>query len=158
MCIYIISIALQLAGALILFKYSALSRRNDVIKRFVRSNPNTVENNYLQYDKEEFRDEYRKTYLSKLSFAYIAAGYIIGIFAYISDGNRFVTMIIIIVLTAVIIITTYLGVNFFVNHSKNIEKTITAEEFKKSHNGIYMEILTPEKKEELFKEINDKNK
>lgn len=105
---YIISIALQVAGALMLIIFSLSTKRKDIIKSFVNSHiivrdGNTKE---LSYNHEVFIDSVISAYYSKVSVGYIAAGYIVGIFGDRGDVNRWIVAGITVLITVVLILCT----------------------------------------------------
>ena len=85
--VYIISISLQVAGALLLIAYSISTKRDDVIKKFsgkgfIHRDNNT---NEISYNEKAFFQEYKMAYIDKLSFIYILFGYLLGLLWLIGD-------------------------------------------------------------------------
>ncbi len=128
--IYILSIAFQVAGALLLMINSLSTKREKVIKRFASSKIIFRHNNTgeISYNEEALRDEYRNAYLNKLAFSYIAVGYIIGVFGEIGDGSRVCIALLIIGIASVIIGASYLSIWFVLKYNKEINREITNEE------------------------------
>lgn len=125
---YILSISLQVAGALLLMFFSLSAKREQIIKRFV--NKNFIirnENEELEYDEGELKSTFRTAYLSKFSFGYIALGYILGIFGDINDSILY-TIIGIILGTIVLMVIAYWITSIILKHSKNANQELTKEE------------------------------
>ena len=127
--IYIISISLQLAGALLLMIFVLSTKREKVIQRFAGNGIIARDNNTneILYNEKAFKDSFKNAYLNKCSFAFIALGYFMGVFGAINYNTALVG-ILIVLCTGLIMGATYLIVNQIVSHSKVINKKITNEE------------------------------
>ena len=139
MWIYIISISLQIAGALMLLLFSISVKRGNVIRRFCANGIITADSNTkkIDYKKETFIEEFRKAYLSKISFICIATGYILGVFGDIGNKQREIAIWIFIVTTFIIIIS-YFVVGMLIKHNKSVNKEITISELEEL--GIQVDI------------------
>ena len=126
---YIISISLQLAGALLLMIFVLSTKREKVIQRFAGNGIIARDNNTneILYNEKAFKDSFKNAYLNKCSFAFIALGYFMGVFGAI-NYNKALVGILIVLCTGLIMGATYLIVNQIVSHSKVINKKITNEE------------------------------
>ncbi|MBR5091716.1 MAG: hypothetical protein IK093_20020 [Ruminiclostridium sp.] len=93
-------------------------------------------------------ETYRIAYFSKVSVAFIAVGYLIGVFGDIGTGNRLLAAVSIIALTAVLIAITVLLVNKLV---RNVSK-ITNEELKAAGAEPDMESISKDEVDALFDE------
>lgn len=131
--IYIISVSLQLSGAVLLMVFSLSTRRNQTLKRFA-SNSLIVRNSKMEieYSKEDFRKEFKTAYLSKFSFAYIALGYLLGIYGEPSCDDRLVITIAVIAITLVLMAITLLVTHILLNTLKKVSREITSDELEKS--------------------------
>ena len=128
--IYVISISLQVAGALLLMINALSTRRDKVIRRFLGKGLVSRDNNTntIVYDKERLKETYKEAYLSKFAFMFIALGYFFGIFSNIEDDLKLILALIIIAMTVVIMILSYVTVNLVVKYKKSVNCEITNEE------------------------------
>ena len=129
--VYIISISLQVAGALLLIAYSVSTKRDDVIKRFsgkgiIHRDNNT---NEISYNEKAFFQEYKMAYIGKLSFIYILSGYLLGVLGELKDtkASRDIALIIIAILSLVIMIISNKLVEVILSKSNKVSK-ITNED------------------------------
>lgn len=131
--IYVLSIAFQIAGAVLLLFLSLPTNRGKVINRFRNADMIFRDGNTknLTYDKDEFKNIFKQSYLAIFSFLYIIAGYILGIFGNMEDCNKWIILIYIIVATIILIGLAYFIVTQIIKHSKSINKEITNEELEK---------------------------
>lgn len=148
--LYALSISLQVAGALLLIIFSLSTKRRDIIRSFAKSHIIARDGNtkLLSYNHEAFVETYRIAYFSKVSVAFIAVGYLIGVFGDIGTGNRLLAAVSIIALTAVLIAITVLLVNKLV---RNVSK-ITNEELKAAGAEPDMESISKDEVDALFDE------
>ena len=129
--IYIISISLQLAGALLVLFFAVSTKRQAVIKSFAGASGIISRDNdtmQIQYSHDSFKETYRTAYLSKCAFVFIALGYFLGVFGSIEWKYKIVVGIMIILLTAIIMCITYWSVDYLVKHSDRVNEEITNEE------------------------------
>lgn len=128
--IYIISISLQLAGALLVLFFAVSTKRQSVLKNFAGSGIISRDNNTkeIHYNHNNFKETYRTAYLSKWAFVFISLGYFLGVFGSIEWKYKIVVGIIIILFTIIIMCVTYWGVDYVVKHSDKVKKEITNEE------------------------------
>ena len=105
-CLYVISISLQMAGALLLMVNSLSTKREDAIKKFFNHTITELDGNTneVKYNEEEFKDTFKQIYLTIFSFIYICFGYILGIFGNIENANKLCVLVKIILLTVCLII------------------------------------------------------
>ncbi len=129
--IYIISISLQIAGALLLVAYGISTKRDDVIKRFsgkgiIHRDNNT---NEVFYNEKAFFQEYKMAYIGKLSFIYILSGYLLGVLGELKDteSTKDIALIIIAVVSLVIMIASNKAVEVILSKSSKVSK-ITNED------------------------------
>lgn len=110
--LYIVAIALQLAGALILLKRFDPRRVKDtVLKEIKKDRDNTamIWNEYDETglhhteDKENMQNKVEDLYLNAFAFGYIAAGYILGIFGY-TKANKWLVAFCVIVVAIVLML------------------------------------------------------
>lgn len=148
--IYIFSISFQISGAILLLFFSLSTKREKVIKRFI--NKNIITKNFngdLDYDIGEFKETYRTAYLNKLSFAFIAIGYLLGIFGKI--GDKLYAFVGIIVNTSLLIGIAFGISSLIVKYDKKANKLITYEEINKIGIDLNFEAINKEEIEENFK-------
>ena len=128
--IYIISISFQVAGALLLVVYFISTKRKAVIKKFAGNGTIHLDNNTqeLTYNEKAFFDEYKMAYIQRLSFVYILAGYLSGVFGSLSESIRCRVMIIAILSLALMFFSNK-GVELYVRN-KNKAFKITNDELK----------------------------
>ena len=84
---YIVSISLQLAGALMLIVFAFSTKRENVIRAFARSHMITQDGNTkeLSYNHEAFIETYKTAYYTQISVIFISVGYLLSIFGNIGD-------------------------------------------------------------------------
>lgn len=126
--IYILSISFQVSGALLLLKYSLSTRREQVNKRFVDKNIITKDGEKINYSEEGLRETFRTAYLNKISFGFIALGYLINIFGDLEGAFLPHVFIVIIFLTALLMTIAYFIVFLKIKYSKKINKPLTEDE------------------------------
>ena len=151
--IYIISISLQVAGALLLVAYAISTKREDVIRRFAgkgilyRDN----ETNKITYNEEAFFQEYKMAYIGKLSFIYILSGYLLGVWGELNKSDSFkdLALIFIAILSLIIMLISNECVEFYITKT-NKASEITNNELQEI--GIEPDIqnITSEEIEEMF--------
>lgn len=127
--LYILSISLQVSGALLLMKYSLSTHRKQVIKRFI--NKNIIIKDFdgkINYDKDELKETFKISYLNKFSFAFIALGYLINIFGDIDNSYLPAIFIGIIIFTMLFMLLAYFIVFIIIKYSKKVNRNLTEEE------------------------------
>ena len=131
--LYIFSIAFQVAGAVLLMFLSLSTNRRKVINRFINKNMIFSDGNTkkLTYDKDEFKNIFKQSYLANFSFLYIIVGYILGIFGNTEGFNNWLILIFVVIVTIILIGLAYFIVMQIIKHSKNINREITNEELEK---------------------------
>ena len=131
--IYIISISFQVAGALLLVVYFISTKRKAVIKKFAGNGTIHLDNNTqeLTYNEKAFFDEYKMAYIQRLSFVYILAGYLSGVFGSLSESIRcrVIALVIIAILSLALMFFSNKGVELYVRN-KNKAFKITNDELK----------------------------
>lgn len=128
--IYILSISLQVAGALMLMINSLSTKRSKVIQRFAGHTLIYRDNNTneITYDEEVFKNTYKDAYLSKFAFFYIALGYFIGIFATINEELKVILAVGVLILTSVFIALAYIIAGLIIKYNKKINCKISNKE------------------------------
>lgn len=141
--IYIISISLQIAGALMLIIFSLSTKRKKLIRAFAKSHMivRDGKTKELSYNHEAFIDTCRSVYFAKVSVVFIAAGYILGVFSDIGKGNRWIAAGLIAAITIGLILITKAVVEGFV---KQEDKPITNVELENAGVEADMESMSPE--------------
>lgn len=152
---YILAISFQIAGAIQLAVYSMSAKRENVVKRFVQKTSlinKDGDTNELDYDDNAFFDEFKLAWFNKISFSYIAIGYIIGIWGDLEDYNKFCSLLWIISIVIFIMIISHC----FINKINKPDK-ITNDELEKL--GLSPDISSVSEKEidELFNDNSKKD-
>ena len=131
--IYVLSIALQVAGALLLMKNVLSTKRDNVIRRFSGHNVIEKDNNTneISYNADVFIDTYRQAYLSKAAFLYIAMGYLLGVFGTTEGCSKLLLVIGIVLLTAFFMVIAYKVVEMILKRSKDVNTAITNEDLER---------------------------
>ena len=142
--LYVFSISLQVAGALLLVLFSISTNRKDVIKRFIGKRFVVQSGKEIDYNHEEFINEYRNSYLNKLAFIYISIGYLIGIFADTNEQYLYLIFIFIILLTGFIMLLSVGVITKYVKCKKTINSKITSEELLKYNLEPNLQTITKE--------------
>ncbi len=150
--LYIFSIAFQVAGAVLLMFLSLSTNRRKVINRFINKNMIFSDGNTkkLTYDKDEFKNIFKQSYLANFSFLYIIVGYILGIFGNTEGFNNWLILIFVVIVTIILIGLAYFIVMQIIKHSKNINREITNEELEKLDLEPNMESLSDKELEDIF--------
>lgn len=120
--IYILSISLQIAGALLLLFYSTSTKRGSIIRRFVGKGLLTRKGDILDYNQDAYRNEYILAYLNKLSFGYIAIGYLINVFGNTENVCKGLVVTSILFSSALIMFLSVKGTSFLINCLKANDK------------------------------------
>lgn len=152
--LYIISIAFQLSGALLLMIFSLSTKRERVVKKFI--NKNIIIQNYdetLHYDKSELKETFKIAYLNKCSFLFIALGYLIGVMGEMDNCNILDVMIKIVILTGVLMIFAYFIVYQIIKHAKKVNTILTKEEMTKYSIVPNIEMATEKDIDDLLNNI-----
>ena len=125
--IYAISIALQVAGALLLMVNTLSVKRDNVILRFMGHNLITRDGNTkeITYDSKALITLYQQAYLSKIAFVYIIIGYTLGVFGDMDACSRILLVVLIVSFSMLLILVSHKIVQMIIKHSKNINTPIT---------------------------------
>ncbi len=148
--VYIISISLQVSGALLLMLSSLSTKRVNVIKKFISKNTITKEGPKIFYDEDEFKETFRTSYLNIFSFGFIAFGYLIGVFGEIDCCNRWGIILGIILFTAIFMSLSYLIVNAIIKRSKKVNTELSVEELEKNNIEPNDDFATNEDIDKIF--------
>ena len=151
---YIISISLQIAGALLLVIFAISTKRRKVVERFVNKDMvfEDGNTNEISYNKEELKQTFKVAYLSKLSFFYIALGYLVGIWGENKELSNITITIAIIGVTAIIMLASYFIVEQILKYSKKVNKKLTCKELKEY--GINSTMVSISNKE-IYERFSD---
>lgn len=152
---YIISISLQIAGALLLLVYSTSAKRESIIRRFVGKGLLTRQGDKVEYNQEAYKNEYVRAYLNKFSFGYIAGGYLLNVFGDTENACKWLVVICILLLTPLIMFFSLKGISFLVSYLKRNDK-ITNEDLKAFDIKPDMEYMTSEESSQLWKNAKKK--
>lgn len=131
--IYILAISLQVSGALLLVIFSASTKRDEIIKRFVGKKLMYREGDdgKLNYDEQAYKEEFKVALLNKLSFVYIALGYLLGVWGENGKTSKVLTTILVILSTIIIMFLSIIFIDLHLIKSKNIAREITNEDLKR---------------------------
>lgn len=147
--IYILSISFQIAGALLLLVYSTSAKRESIIRRFVGKGFLTRQGDKVEYNQDAYEKEYFLTYSNKLSFGYIAGGYLLNVFGDTENACKWFVVICILLLTPLIMFFSLKGISFLVSYLKKNDK-ITNEDLKVFDIKPDMEYMTSEDVDQLL--------
>lgn len=151
--LYIISISLQISGALLLMLFSLSTNRKKVIKNFINKDIITKDSDErIDYNKEELKETFKTAYLNKFSFGFIALGYLIGVIGEIDYSYKLVIILGIIIFTLIFMILAYLIVHFIMKYSKEVNKELTEEEMIAYNIDPTITMVTQNDIDELFKD------
>lgn len=102
---YIVAVALQLSGSIILLIGSFSTKRSKVICEFSKKGLIERDNdtNDIFYDKEAFCDEFYKPIINKSAFLLLSTGYLLSIFGHMERESRLLTSVYVIVLSIIIV-------------------------------------------------------
>ena len=130
MMLYILSVSLQVAGALLLMLNVLSTKREKVIHRFVGKGLLSRDNNTntISYDQNALKAVFQEAYLSKFAFAYISMGYLSGVFGTIASEYKNIIATAIVAVTALLILLSYLAVYLILKFSKKVNREISNEE------------------------------
>lgn len=129
--IYILSIALQVAGALLLMIFALSTKRGNIIRRFVARNLIVRDSDEkLKYDVAEFKNSFKTAWLSRFSFGYIAVGYLAGIYGELGENRSIVTMFLIAVATMALMGFAYFVTFIILKLSRDVNKKLTLGELR----------------------------
>lgn len=103
--VYIIAISFQVAGAILLIRHHSSTKRDDVIRRFVKGKV-TLDGNTgeLKYRHDKFVEEYRNGYLNKKSFWLIFFGYVAGIWGKCEADSKMYILFCIVLFVSIIVV------------------------------------------------------
>lgn len=130
---YVISISLQVSGALLLMINVLSVKREDVIRRFVLSGEIITKNNNtgeIKYNVDKFYDTFKEAYLSKIAFGYISFGYFFAVFSGIEGTSKIIMAIAVLIGCVGFILLAHKIVKIYMRFNKEIKKRITSEELK----------------------------
>lgn len=147
--LYIISIALQVSGALLLMIFSISTKREKIIKKFINKDIVTEEGNSISYNKEELKETFRVAYLNRFSFGYIAFGYLISVFGE-TNNNKWLLILYITLSTIIFMSLAYLIVFLIMKKSSKVNKELTLVEMQKINVPSTMNFITNEDIDKLF--------
>ena len=151
--IFICSISFQVAGALLLMCFSLSTSRKKTIQRFASSRIIHKDGNTgkLYYKKEVFRNCFREAYLNRVSFFYIALGYMLSVFGKNDCNNYFIVCSFIILVTAFLMSVTHFIVKQVIARKKTINSEITDDELQELDIKPDMPSLSYAKIDEIMK-------
>lgn len=131
--VYILSISLQVAGALLLLIHSLSAKKEAVLKRFTASKLITHNGttNELSFDKKAYKNEYKVAYFSKCAFFFIALGYFGSIFGTNDNMCKCTIAIITLGLTILIMLATTLIISLITKYSKKCNEEIKIDDLNK---------------------------
>lgn len=152
MFFYILSISLQLAGAIILLVFPNSVSRANLIRSFSHNSFTSAKGNSVKYNHEAYVESCKIIYFNRIAFVYLTAGYLGSIFSTSPSEKRYQVFIAVAVILIVLIIIARLVVRLIVTHSKKVTKRITRDELKKLNIEPNIEIAT---NEDIEKMIND---
>lgn len=147
---YLFSVSLQIAGALLLLIYSISTKREAVIRRFVGRGLLARQGEKLDYDENAYKEEFCRAYLNKFSFGYIAFGYLLGVVDKSSEVGVWELIIGIFLLAFFVMFFTIKGVNFFVEHSRNVNRKIENEDLLKLGVKPDIDYMTSDEVDQLW--------
>ena len=129
MIIYCLSIAFQLAGALVLLIYGVSTKRTTILSSFsdnvfIGLDGNTKEVNDLSIP---IKSKFKQAFLNKSAFICLAIGYLLGVFGSIDETERFLSLLIIIAFTILIIIGIHIIVRISLKQAKVINSVTISE-------------------------------
>ena len=151
--IYCISLALQLAGALILL--SSVSTRRDTIiksfanKSFISRNGDTKE---ISDISKECKERFRRAYISREAFLYLTLGYLSEIFAEKGAANRVNTLLIVIVATGILVLMGKMIIDKILLKQKKVNMSVTNDDLERSDIEPDMESMSEEEIDKVFGE------
>ena len=154
--IYIFSISLQVAGALLLVAYGISTKRDDVIKKFsgngiIRRDNDT---NEIYYNEKAFFQEYKMAYIDKLSFIYILSGYLLGVLGELKDTEaaKDIALIIIAIVSLFIMFASNKLVEVILSKSNKVSK-ITNEDLVRIGIEPDMQNIPSSEIEKMFNDV-----
>ena len=153
---YCISVALQLAGALILL--SSTSTKRDVIiasfanKSFISRNGDTKE---ISDISKEYKERFRQAYINRAAFLYLTLGYLSGIFAEKGTDDAKITLGIVIVVAATLMLLVKIMVEKVLLKQKKVVMAITNEDLERLGIEPDMESISKEDIENIFGKVFD---
>ena len=130
---YILSISLQVAGALLLIMFALSTKRTRIIRSFGKSNVILKDGNTqeLSYDHDSFVEVYRTAYCSKISVIYILCGYLIGVLGEIGDSNKLSIATSILILALFFLGVARIVVHLLLNQAK-VKTPLTYKELEEA--------------------------
>lgn len=150
--IYILSISLQVSGALLLMLFSLSTRRKQVVKRFISKNLVIRDSNEkLTYDVKELKNTFRIAYLNKFSFGFIAMGYLLGIYGDLNNANLLCVTIWVILGSLLLMAIAYILTSLILKFSKIAQRTLTEMELKQYDLEPNISMITPAEFEEEWR-------
>lgn len=151
MIIYCLSIAFQLAGALVLLIYGVSTKRTTILSSFsdnvfISLDGNTNEVNDLSIP---LKSRFKQAFLNKSAFICLAIGYLLGVFGNIDENERCLSFLIIIAFTILIIIAIHIIVRILLKQAK-VTNPVTINELEQVGIKPNIESVSNEDIEKLF--------
>jgi len=97
-------------------------------RRFVSENKNT---NSIEYDEKTYKEEFKVAYLNKISFGYIAVGYIINVWGDCPSFCKIIIVMVIVICSVLVMFLTYKGVLLWTHFSKKVNMKISNEDLER---------------------------
>lgn len=132
--LYILAIALQISGAIILSCSTLSTKRETVVKKFiidkdiVYADGNTKE---LTYNEDAFVSIFVERYSAILSVFYIIFGYLLGTVEKPENQCTLKVVSLILLFVALLVFITKIIIKFCIKNSKRINNRITYDELNK---------------------------
>lgn len=144
MILFCLSIAFQLAGALILLLYGVSTKRDNIIKSFSASSfiwrdGNTKKINDLS---KEYQQRYRQAFLNKTAFFYLTLGYTLSIWAEKGSSSPCLSMLITVALTILLLVVGKVVVNQCLMKRSSVMAPITSEDLERFGIEPDMELIS----------------
>lgn len=147
--IFIAMLVFQLAGALILLLKCCIGSKKAVIRNcFPGSNfAPRDDNNECTISKKKLRESAHNIYLNAAAFLDLVIGYLLAAFSPVSSFSQCVTIVSVIVITAILLLAEFLG-------SIGLAAVIYAKDIKVSYNELKKErvdtTMSPEDIDEVM--------
>lgn len=148
--IYVFAISFQVSGALLLLFYGISTKRDSIIRRFAGKGIITQENEKIDYNNEAYKQEFKNAYMNKLSFFYIATGYLLGVWGKVDEKCRLYAFLAIILLIIIIISLSNIIISKIIKRSKKVNKQIEIEDLKRLGIDPDIGVTTSEEIGKLF--------
>ena len=153
---YYISVALQLAGALVLLS-SISTKRDDIIKTFatksfISRNGNT---NEISDISKAYRERIRQAYINRGAFLYLTLGYLGGVVGEKSEDTSCMKIFIVIIITAILLILARIIIDGVLMKCGKVIAPITNEDLERLGIEPDMESLSDRDINRIFGEVFD---